>query len=223
MTDHDRAAARRDITDALQKALDRRHEVLDVIVEADDRSSAVEAISTLLGTSRLGGEAVMGISFAQLTRDARRRIAQELEDLNHQLSFTLGDRPASSGDSLVLRVFSGKTDRDIFEVRTSDVGAKGDGSGAPAGSLDDEIDAALHRVSAEEAVWFVAEEGSQKVGMVFGELVGGEVNVRVWIHPDHRHRGFGTAALRRSRTEMAAYFPAVPMVVRAPGATPDTQ
>jgi hypothetical protein len=197
--------------------------VLDVIVEADDRSSAVEAISTLLGTSRLGGEAVMGISFAQLTRDARRRIAQELEDLNHQLSFTLGDRPASSGDSLVLRVFSGKTDRDIFEVRTSDVGAKGDGSGAPAGSLDDEIDAALNRVSAEEAVWFVAEEGSQKVGMVFGELVGGEVNVRVWIHPDHRHRGFGTAALRRSRTEMAAYFPAVPMVVRAPGATPESQ
>jgi hypothetical protein len=221
MTDHDRAAARRDITDALQKALDRRHEVLDVIVEAGDRSSAVEAISTLLGTSRLGGEAVMGISFAQLTRDARRRIAEELEDLNHQLSFTLGDRPASSGDSLVLRVFSGDTDRDIFEVRTSDVGAKGDGSGAPAGHLDDEINAALTRVSAEEAVWFVAEEGSQKVGMVFGELVGGEVNVRVWIHPDHRHRGFGTAALRRSRTEMAAYFPAVPMVVRAPGATPE--
>ena len=59
MTDHDRAAARREITDALQKALDRRHEVLDVIVEADDRSSAVEAISTLLGTSQLGGEAVM--------------------------------------------------------------------------------------------------------------------------------------------------------------------
>jgi GNAT superfamily N-acetyltransferase len=221
MTDHDRAAARRDITDALQKALDRRHEVLDVIVESSDRSSAVEAISALLGTSQLGGEAVMAMSFAQLTRDARRRIAEELEDLNKRLSFTIGDRPASSGDSLVLRVFSGKTDRDIFEARTRDVGATGDGSGAPAGHLDDEINAALARVSAEEAVWFVAEEGSQKVGMVFGELLGGEVNVRIWIHPDHRHRGFGTAALRRSRTEMAAYFPAVPMVVRAPGATPE--
>ena len=221
MTDHDRAAARRDITDALQKALDRRHEVLDVIVESSDRSSAVDAISALLGTSQLGGEAVMAMSFAQLTRDARRRIAEELEDLNKRLSFTIGDRPASSGDSLVLRVFSGKTDRDIFEARTRDVGATGDGSGAPAGHLDDEINAALARVSAEEAVWFVAEEGSQKVGMVFGELLGGEVNVRIWIHPDYRHRGFGTAALRRSRTEMAAYFPAVPMVVRAPGATPE--
>jgi hypothetical protein len=221
MTDHDLAAARREITDALQKALDRRHEVLDVIVEADDRASAVEAISTLLSTSHLGGEAVMAMSFAQLTKDARRRIADELEDLNKQLSFTLVDRPASSGDSLSLRVFSRSVDRDIFAARTSDVGAKGDGSGAPAGSLDDEIDAAAGRVSAEEAVWFVAEEGDQKVGMVFGELLGGEVNVRIWIHPEHRHRGFGTAALRRSRSEMAAYFPAVPVVIRAPGATPE--
>jgi GNAT superfamily N-acetyltransferase len=221
MTDHDRAAARREITDALQKALDRRHEVLDVIVEADDKASAVKAISTLLGTSHLGGEAVMAMSFAQLTKDARRRIAEELEDLNKQLSFTVVERPASSGDSLVLRVFSRDADRDIFAARTSDVGATGDGSGAPAGTLDDEIDAAVGRVSAEEAVWFVAEEGAQKVGMVFGELIGGEVNVRIWIHPEHRHRGFGTAALRRSRSEMAAYFPAVPVVIRAPGATPE--
>ena len=37
MTDHDRAAARREITDAFLTALERRHEVLDLIVEADDR------------------------------------------------------------------------------------------------------------------------------------------------------------------------------------------
>lgn len=220
MTDHDHAAARREIADALQKALDRRHEVLDAIVEAGDRAAAVEAIATLLDTSLKGGEAVMTISFDQLTRDSRRKIAEELEDLNKQLTFTLGERPASSGESLSLRVFSSDTDRDLFVDRTSDVGATGDGSGAPAGSIDDEISAALGRVSNEEAVWFVAEEGADKVGMVFGELVGGEVNVRVWIHPDHRHRGFGTAALRRCRSEMAAYFPAVPMVVRAPGVTP---
>jgi ribosomal protein S18 acetylase RimI-like enzyme len=220
MTDHDRAAARREITDALQKALDRRHEVLDVIVEADDKPAAVDAIASLLGTSRLGGEAVMAISFDQLTGDARRKIAKELADLNQQLSFTLGDRPASTGESLSLRQFSATADRDLFAVRTNDVGATGDGSGAPAGELDDEIRAAVNRVSAEEAVWLVAEEHAQKVGMVFGELVGGEVNVRIWIHPEFRHRGYGTAALRRSRSEMAAYFPAVPMVVRAPGVSP---
>ena len=47
----------------------------------------------------------------------------------------------------------------------------------------------------------------------------GEVNLRIWIHPAHRKKGYGTAALRRSRSEMAAQFPAVPLVVRAPGAT----
>jgi GNAT superfamily N-acetyltransferase len=220
MTDLDHVAARREITDALLTALDRRHEVLDVIVEADDRPAAVEAIAGLLGTSRPGGEAVMGMAFDQLTKDARRRIAAELDDLNSQLSFTLQQRPASSGESLVLRPFAGEADRDIFAARTEDMRAAGDGSGAPAGSLDDEITAAQRRVDAEDAAWFVAVEGTDKVGMVFGELVGGEVNVRIWIRPDYRKRGYGTAALRKSRSEMAAYFPAVPMVVRAPGAKP---
>ncbi|MCP9276095.1 GNAT family N-acetyltransferase [Mycolicibacterium arenosum] len=220
MTDHDRAAVRREITDALQKALDRRHEVLDAIVEADDKPGAIAAIATLLGVTQLGAESVMAISFDQLTGDARRQIAKELADLNAQLSFTLGDRPASSGEGLSLRQFSATVDRDLFEARTSDVGATGDGSGGPAGDLDDEIRAAVGRVSAEEAVWLVCVENDQKVGMVFGELLDGEVNVRIWIHPDFRHRGYGTAALRRSRSEMAAYFPAVPMIVRAPGATP---
>jgi GNAT superfamily N-acetyltransferase len=220
MTDHDHAVARREITDALLTALDRRHEVLDVIVEADDRAAAVEAIAALLGTSRLGGEAVMGMAFDQLTKEARRRIANELDDLNIQLSFTLIERPASAGESLVLRPFCGESDRDIFAARTEDIGAAGDGSGGPASGVDDEIRSALGRLDAEEAAWFVAVEGTQKVGMVFGELVGGEVNVRVWIHPDYRKRGYGTAALRKSRSEMAAYFPAVPMVVRAPAAKP---
>ena len=100
----------------------------------------------------------MAISFDQLTGDARRKIAKELVDLNQQLSFTLGDRPASTGESLSLRQFSATADRDLFAVRTNDVGATGDGSGAPAGELDDEIRAAVNRVSAEEAVWLVAEE-----------------------------------------------------------------
>ena len=44
---------------------------------------------------------------------------------------------------------------------------------------------------------------------VTGELANGEVNVRIWIHPAYRKQGYGTAALRKSRSEMAAYFPAV--------------
>lgn len=219
MTDHDRTAARREITDALLTALERRHEVLDLIVEADDRPSAVDGIVALLGTSRLGAEAVIGMSFDQLTKGSRRKIAAELDDLNNLLSFTFKDRPASSGDTLVLSPFSGDSDRDIFAARTEDIGAPGDGSAGIVGGLDDEIRSALARIDAEEAAWFVAVDGDQKVGMVFGELAGHEVHVRIWIRPDCRHRGYGTAALAKSRPELAAYFPAVPLVIRAPGAT----
>lgn len=220
MTDHDRKAARREIADALLKALERRHEVLDLIVEADNKAAAVEAIAGLLGTSHVGAEAVLGLSFDQVTKESRKIIQTELEDLNKQLSFTLGERPASSGDSLELRAFSAEEDRDIFAVRTQDMGAAGDGSGGPAGNLDDEIQSALARVDDEEAAWFVAIDSGEKVGMVFGELDHGEVQVRIWIHPDHRQRGYGTAALRKSRSEMAWCFPAAALVVRTPAAKP---
>ncbi|MGD9619546.1 MAG: GNAT family N-acetyltransferase [Mycolicibacterium sp.] len=221
MTDQDQTAARREIADALLSALNRRHEVLDVIVEADDRPSAVAAIASLLNTSRRGSEAVMGMAFDQLTKDSRRKIAAELDDLNSQLTFMLNERPASSDDSLTLRPFAGEPDQDIFAVRLEEMGAAGDGSGNPAKPLDDEIRAARRRIDQEDAAWFVAMVEADKVGMVFGELDRGEVNVRIWIHPEHRKKGYGTAALRRSRSEMAACFPAVPMVVRAPGANPE--
>lgn len=220
MTDQDRKAARREIADALLKALERRHEIADVVVESENKTAAVKAIVRLLDTSRVAAEAVMGMSFDQLTIDSRRKILAELEDLNKQLSFTLGERPASLGETLELRPFSAAADRDIFAVRTEDIGFAGDGSGGPAGNVDDEISAALGRVDDEEAAWFVAIDSGEKVGMVFGELVHGEVEVRIWIHPDHRKRGYGTAALRKSRSEMAWCFPAVPMVVRAPAANP---
>jgi GNAT superfamily N-acetyltransferase len=211
----DRAAARREIADALFNALERRHEVLDVIVEAEDRAAAADAIAKLLDTSRAGGEAVMGLSFDQLTKASRRKIADELENLNKQLTFTLGERP---GVGLSLRPFAGESDRDIFGARTDDMHVAGDGSGGPAGELDDEIRSGLGRIGDEDAVWLVAVVGAEKVGMVFGELVGGEVNVRVWIRPEHRKKGYATAALSKARAELAGYFPAVPLVVRSPAA-----
>lgn len=217
MTDNDVRVDRREIADTLVRALERRHELIDAIVESEDYDTAVEKIAALLGTSPQGGEAVLRLSFDRLTRVSRRRIAAELEDLNNELSFTVGEQSAGS-EMLTLRPFDADVDRDIFAARTDDVRAAGDGSGAPAGDLDDEIRDAVARVDAEEAAWLVAVVGSQKVGMVFGELAGGEVNVRIWIHPDHRKHGYGTAALRKSRSEMAAYFPAVPLVVRAPAA-----
>ncbi|AGB22764.1 hypothetical protein Mycsm_02427 [Mycobacterium sp. JS623] len=217
MTEQDNKVERREIARAMVRALECRHELLDAVVESEDYDTAIEAIATLVGTSQVAAEAVLRLSFDRLTRVSRDRIAAELEDLNSQLSF-MAEHQASLGNNLVLRPFAADKDRDLFAARTDDVRAAGDGSGAPPGDLDDEIRAALGRVDAEEAAWLVAIDGSDKVGMVFGELSSGEVNVRVWIHPAYRKQGYGTAALRKSRSEMAAYFPAVPLVVRAPAA-----
>ncbi len=101
-------------------------------------------------------------------------------------------------------------------MRTEELQVAGDGSGEPAGPLDDEIAKGAQRVDDEDAVWLVAEEQGTKVGLIFGELADGEVDVRIWIHPDKRKQGYGVAALRKSRSEMASLFPGVPMVVRAP-------
>jgi GNAT superfamily N-acetyltransferase len=221
MTNHDRAATRREISYALLTALERRHAVLDVVVEADDRPTAVDAIVAMLGISRPSAEAVLRMSFDQLTKNSRREIAAELDDPNTQLSFNLKERPArSGGGGLVLRPFVGESDRHIFAARTQDIGTTGHGSDGPVTSLDDEIRAALSRIDAEEAAWFVALDGTRKVGMVFGELVGGEVDVRIWIHPDYRRQGYGTAALRKCGPAIARYFPALPLIIRAPGARP---
>lgn len=217
MTEQDSRIERREIARAMVRALECRHELLDAVVESEDYDAAIAAIATLVGTSLVAAEAVLRLSFDRLTKVSRTRIAAELEDLNSQLSF-LSEQPAASSQNLVLRPFAASKDRDIFAARTEDVRAAGDGSGAPAGDLDDEIRAAVRRVDAEEAAWLVALDGSDKIGMVFGELAGGEVNVRIWIHPAFRKRGYGTATLRKSRSEMAAYFPAVPLVVRAPAA-----
>ncbi len=212
-------AQRRIIADALVHALRRRHEVLDAVVASDDYDAAIEAIADLLDTSDTAAEAVLRLSFDRLTKVSRRRIAAELDDLNSQeLSFASAEQSARSARRLLLRPFAAEVDRDIFAARTDDVRAAGDGTAAPPGELGEEIREAVERVAAEEAVWLVAEVGSSKVGMVFGELSDGEVDVRIWIHPDHRKQGYGTAALRTSRSEMAAYFPAVPLVVRAPAA-----
>ena len=53
MTDLDLATTRRDIANALLTALERRHEVLDAIVDAENHA---EAVSCLLYTSDAADE-----------------------------------------------------------------------------------------------------------------------------------------------------------------------
>lgn len=217
MTDVDKAAARREMTEALLTALERRHEVLDVVVDSEDRASAVSAIAELLNATPIAVESVLNMSFHQLTKDSRRKNQAELDDLNAALTFTSAERPAAADNTVGLRPFAADEDSDILTERTEELNVALDGSGAPAGAMADEIADGVKRVDDEDAVWLVAVEGDDKIGLVLGELNdAGEVDVRIWIRPEKRKQGYGTAALRASRSEMAIAFPGVPMVVRAP-------
>ncbi|MDZ4232983.1 MAG: GNAT family N-acetyltransferase, partial [Dietzia sp.] len=82
MTEQDITVERRVIADALVRALERRHEVLDAVVASDDYDAAIEALADLLVTSPAAAEAVLRLSFDRLTRVSRRRIAAELENLS---------------------------------------------------------------------------------------------------------------------------------------------
>ncbi len=54
------------------------------------------------------------------------------------------------------------------------------------------------------------------VGLIFGELTGNEVDVAIWVAPESRKQGYGTAALKQARSELAAYFPGTVLIVRTP-------
>ena len=85
MTDQD-AAQRTIVADAMVRALERRHDVLDAVVASEDYDAAIEALSDLLDTTSEAAEAVLRLSFDRLTRVSRRRIAAELDSLTSQQS-----------------------------------------------------------------------------------------------------------------------------------------
>ncbi|RVW00642.1 GNAT family N-acetyltransferase [Rhodococcus xishaensis] len=217
---HDRAIDRREIALALLKALDRRHEVLDAIVESKDRDAAVTAVRKLLDTTDFCADAVLNLHFDRLTVRERDRIRAELKDLDATLAWLPEQRPYSTGSGVRLRLFtSSDSDSRLFGKRSAE---RLDDAGVPwnAERIENERKGGLARIADESAAWFVAEcttgEQPDSVGMVFGELTGNEVDVAIWVAPEVRKRGYGTASLKQARTELAAYFPGTTLIVRAP-------
>jgi GNAT superfamily N-acetyltransferase len=215
-TNHDQVLDRREIAAALLRALERRHEVLDAIVESNDRSEAVATIAGLLDTNELCAEAVLNLPFRRLTKAERKKIREELDDLDAVLTWTPAERPYATGTHFRMRPISDSaTDTELFKERCAE--QLGDTS-------DDRIaaerEAAAERIDDEAAIWLVAEDLSgdepKPVGFAFGELTGHEVEVRIWVRPDLRKQGYGTATLKQARTELAAYFPGSTLIVRTP-------
>ncbi|MDV7241060.1 MULTISPECIES: GNAT family N-acetyltransferase [Rhodococcus] len=213
----DRIHDRRELTAALLRALERRHEVLDAIVDSKDHAEALTTVAGLLDTSEAYAEAVLNLTFRRLTKEERLRIQSELEDLDAKLEWTASDRPASTGRNFRLRPFT-PTDEDAELFRRRCAEQEEDGTPWSQERIEKERAEGLKRIDDESAAWFVCEDTAENtsVGLVFGELTGREVDVAIWVAPECRKKGYGTAAVKHSRQELAAEFPGTVLVVRAP-------
>lgn len=194
--------------------------MLDAVVDSKDHQEALTTVAELLGTSEANAEAVLSLKFSALTKAARDRIQGELENLDATLEWTTLDRPASSGQNFSLRPFSDSAeDKSLFTIRSGEQLGE-DGNPWSEDRIEAERVGGLGRIDDESAAWFVAEDVSgdspKSVGLVFGELDGQEVNVAIWIAPESRKKGYGTACVKHSRRELAAEFPGTVLVVRAP-------
>lgn len=216
----DQIIDRREIASALLRALDLRHEILDAIVDSDDHAAAVSTVAQLLGTTETNANVVLGLQLGRLTKLERDKIRDELSNLDATLKWLPEQRPFSTGEGVSLRPFSqSDSDAALFRRRSAEQ-LGDDGQPWPADRVEAERRAGLRRVDDESAVWFVAErkagDHAECVGLVFGELTGSEVELAVWVAPDARKQGVGTAAIKQSRSELAAFFPGSIVVVRTP-------
>ncbi|NLU62724.1 GNAT family N-acetyltransferase [Rhodococcus sp. HNM0563] len=215
-TNHDQVLDRREIAAALLRALEQRHEVLDAIVESDDRDSAIAAIGSLLGTTDFCAEAVLALPLGRLTKAERKKIRTELDDLDAVVKWTTDSRPYATGEHFRLRQISDdRADIELLKARCAE--QLGDGSDA---AVETERQKGAALMDDESGMWLVAEDLSgdepKKIGFAFGELTGNEVEVRIWVRPEVRKQGYGTATLKAARTELAAYFPGSTLIIRTP-------
>ncbi|TCN51336.1 acetyltransferase (GNAT) family protein [Rhodococcus sp. SMB37] len=215
-TNHDQVLDRREVAAALLRALERRHEVLDAIVESNDRAAAIAAIGSLLDTTDFCAEAVLALPLGRLTKAERKKIRAELDDLDAVVKWTTDSRPYATGEHFRLRPISeDPSDTELLKARCAE--QLGDGS-------DEAVETERRKGAAlmddESGMWLVAEDLSgdepRKIGFAFGELSGNEVEVRIWVRPEARKQGYGTATLKQARTELAAYFPGSTLIIRTP-------
>ena len=73
------------VVDALVRAIDHRDEVFRVIEDSEDADEAIRRVGQLLGVGELGSRVVLDLQFRRLTRDQRRALASEAEELRSKL------------------------------------------------------------------------------------------------------------------------------------------
>ena len=73
------------LLEALCAALDRRHEVLELLETAPDPDSALEGLGEMLGLEPWAASAVLDLQLVRLTANQRERTAAELAEANARL------------------------------------------------------------------------------------------------------------------------------------------
>jgi len=166
---------------------------------------AVEAIVGLLDISHEGAEAVMNIpstgspGFAQ-DHPGRARGLEQATQLHPR------GAAASSGDSLELRDFPRRRPRYLRRPH-EDIGAAGDGSGGRRATSTTRSGRRWD-VSTTKRPRGCGHRSGRKVGMVFGELLHARCRYASGSTPIPQE-GYGTGALRKSRTRCVWFRRAV--------------
>jgi DNA gyrase/topoisomerase IV subunit A len=73
--------SRLELLDALLVALDRRHEVSDVVWASEDSDRAVERLRELLGVSEVAAIEILNTQWRRFTRDGRQFLQDAVSEL----------------------------------------------------------------------------------------------------------------------------------------------
>jgi DNA gyrase/topoisomerase IV subunit A len=73
------------VLDALERAMDRRDEVFQVIDDSGDADEARRRLGQLLGVDELGSRVILDMQVRRFTRDQRQNLASRAEELRSKL------------------------------------------------------------------------------------------------------------------------------------------
>jgi hypothetical protein len=75
------------IVAALVQAMERRHDVFQMIEDSEDSDEAIRRVGQLLGVGKLGSRAVLDLQARRFTRDQRQALASRAEELRSKLPY----------------------------------------------------------------------------------------------------------------------------------------
>ena len=73
------------VLEAMERAVDRRYEVFQVVDDSEDADEAIRRVGQLLGVDALGSRVVLDMQVRRFTRDQRQIVVSRAEELRSML------------------------------------------------------------------------------------------------------------------------------------------